>query len=589
MAEWKKLRKILLDQGVTGDEIAAALEAIDNRTRTMKDLDKRASLEAIYDNTLDRLRRDERYADRTDEEIERAAGQYFRNTIKMSATPRGRALLTRLGTLEATEFAMDYATIEAAADAAGVEAEVIETQARPMRESSAEEVAAGRPVPPSPSFRRAGIPQPIPVGPLGTVSPDPATFTMMETRDRFARPSPPMAPVVSDEQAEREFFASPDTPLAYSPAGPAAPTREMRQADVRRRALEALAADREVERADMEFGFPPPTADEALPLPDASMDPEAGLGAPTRWMIHPRTGEMVPADSLDALDQLEALEGGTQNAEDVLARRSWRMEYDHDAWLAAQPGLAGDRGLSEEEYFAKRQAEQPWPDLDSLPGARPPSAEASMPDWGSFATLEGQRPAAGGPAEMVKQAQADNVASQQDSAAAQQAAQPPSPDKGYSNSEIAGMVVGGAGLAAAIGNTIADFRTTRGLERQLAASAAGDTIARREGALAGSQAQRNIMATSMGRRDISPALALRNAQMTGSRAMSDIYGRAAVESARERREAEAHLAHMRKKRWNTLFSGLTQTGATVGSFLTAEGAAQTGAAKRGAGGGNAGS
>jgi len=31
MAEWKKLRKILLDQGVTGDEIAAALEAIDNR------------------------------------------------------------------------------------------------------------------------------------------------------------------------------------------------------------------------------------------------------------------------------------------------------------------------------------------------------------------------------------------------------------------------------------------------------------------------------------------------------------------------------------------------------------------------------
>ena len=187
---------------------------------------------------------------------------------------------------------------------------------------------------------------------------------------------------------------------------------------------------------------------------------------------------------------------------------------------------------------------------------------------------------------MVKQAQADNAAASKDNAAAQQATQPPSPDKGYSNSEIAGMVVGGAGLAAAIGNTIADFRTTRGLERQLAASAAGDTIARREGALAGSQAQRNIMATSMGRRDISPALALRNAQMTGSRAMSDIYGRAAVESARERRQAEAQLAQMRKRRWNTLFSGLTQAGATVGSFLTAEGAAQTGAAKRGAGGGN---
>jgi hypothetical protein len=137
---------------------------------------------------------------------------------------------------------------------------------------------------------------------------------------------------------------------------------------------------------------------------------------------------------------------------------------------------------------------------------------------------------------------------------------------------LGGAIIGGVGIAAAIGNSIADFRTTQALERQLASSAAGDTIARREGALAGSQAQRNIMATSMGRRDISPALALRNAQMTGSRAMSDIYGMASIQSARERRESEVALADLRKRRWNTLFGGLTQTAGTVGALLATEGA-----------------
>ncbi|MCP4434338.1 MAG: hypothetical protein GY812_02420 [Actinomycetia bacterium] len=139
---------------------------------------------------------------------------------------------------------------------------------------------------------------------------------------------------------------------------------------------------------------------------------------------------------------------------------------------------------------------------------------------------------------------------------------------------IGGAIVGGTGIAAAIGNTIADFRTTAALEDQLAASAAGDTIARREGALAGSQAQRNIMAASLGRRDISPALALRNAQMAGSRTLSDVYGQAAIASARERRESEAQLAQLRKQRWNTLFGGLTRTAGDVGALLATQGAAE---------------
>ena len=135
-------------------------------------------------------------------------------------------------------------------------------------------------------------------------------------------------------------------------------------------------------------------------------------------------------------------------------------------------------------------------------------------------------------------------------------------------------MVGGTGVAAAIGNTIADFRTTAALEDQLAASAAGDTVARQEGALAGSRAQRNIMATSLGRRDISPALALRNAQMAGSRTLSDVYGQAAIASAHERRESEAQLAQLRKQRWNTLFGGLTRAAGDVGALLATQGAAE---------------
>jgi len=590
MAEWKKLRKLLLEQGVTGDEIAATLEAIDNRTRTLKPLEKRASLEAMYDNTLERLRSDERYADRTEEEIERAAGQYFRNTVKMGATPRGRALMEKLGALEATEFALDYKTLEEAADAAGIEADVIETQIRPLRESSPEDVAAGRPVPPSPSFAGAGrrgirsatptapwAGETVPMGRVRTQAPDPATFTIMEQRG-FTRPSPPMAPVISDEQAERDFFASPDTPLAYSPAGPAAPTAEMRRQAVRERALAALAAEREQPAAEDEVsalmppsrmeigeieiagpGGAPQASLDDLPLPDATMDPEAGM-----------PGEPAPASNVMRLGDTAYVRGDDGEWQAVPAmggaaeRGQAALSADIDAWPNPQ-----------DPENARRIAEQAM-------------ARSQMPGWGKYGTMEGQLPAAGGPTQMVKQAQADNAAAQQDTDAAEMAADPASPGQGWSNNEIAGMIVGGTGLAAAIGNTIADFRTTRSLEKQLAASAAGDTIARREGALGASRAQRNIMATSLGRRDISPALALRNAQMTGSRAMSDIYGRAAIESARERRESEAKLAEMRKKRWNTLFSGLTQAGATVGSFLAAEGAAETGAATRGAGGGNAG-
>ncbi len=607
MAEWQTLRKLLLEQGVTGEEIAATLQAIDNRSRTTGELDKRASLEAMYDNTLDRLRRDERYADRTEEEIERAAGQYFRNTVKMAATPRGRALMDKLGALEATEYAIDYATIEEAADAAGIEAEVIETQARPMREASPEDVAAGRRVPPSPSFQRAGRPSRVPLGGMRTGGPAP-TLPALPSRGPGAVPGAlrPSEMTITPQEARSDSM---DFPIDYNDSLVGDLSADELLGSINEPEMnfpvdyhEGLTGDMSASQLEdylSDWDMTPGGLDEGLgarvlagdvirDMGPTDLHPRAGAfglppdwtenelkHSPGRWLTRPLD---TPDSTMDPEVGLPGRRGGAP-AGPAAAAPSNVMRLGDTAYVRGEDGewqAVPDMGGAAERGQAALSADiAAWPNPRDPENARRIAAQAMAQ-------------AAGGPSEMVKQAQGDNVAASKDNAAAQQAAAPPSPGKGYSNSEIAGMVVGGAGLAAAIGNTIADFRTTRGLERQLAASAAGDTIARREGALAGSQAQRNIMATSLGRRDISPALALRNAQMTGSRAMSDIYGRAAVESARERRESERQLAEMRKKRWNTLFSGLTQTGATVGSFLTAEGAAQTGAAKRGAGGGNGG-
>ena len=148
------------------------------------------------------------------------------------------------------------------------------------------------------------------------------------------------------------------------------------------------------------------------------------------------------------------------------------------------------------------------------------------------------------------------------------------PSGGLSGMSLASGIVGGVGIASAIANTITDFRTTADLEEMLAQSAAGDTVARQEGRLAGGQLQRNIMASSMGRRDISPALALRNAQQAVAPALSDTYAQAAIESARERRQSETQLAQLRKQRYDSLFGSLMQTAGTVGSLLATQGANQ---------------
>jgi len=142
----------------------------------------------------------------------------------------------------------------------------------------------------------------------------------------------------------------------------------------------------------------------------------------------------------------------------------------------------------------------------------------------------------------------------------------------WSAMEITGLASGLAGTALGVAAPWLEQDTE--YEATLARRAAGDTLARREGTLAAGQMQRGIMATSIGRRDISPGLALRNAQMAGGQAASDIMARAAIASAAERQAAENQLAKMRAERIgqsvNAGIGGLSQ----LGAFASSQAAAQ---------------
>jgi len=142
----------------------------------------------------------------------------------------------------------------------------------------------------------------------------------------------------------------------------------------------------------------------------------------------------------------------------------------------------------------------------------------------------------------------------------------------WSAMEITGLASGLAGTALGVAAPWLEQDTE--YEDTLARRAAGDTLARREGTLAAGQMQRGIMATSIGRRDISPGLALRNAQMAGGQAASDIMARAAIASAAERQAAENQLAKMRAERIgqsvNAGIGGLSQ----LGAFASSQAAAQ---------------
>ena len=138
--------------------------------------------------------------------------------------------------------------------------------------------------------------------------------------------------------------------------------------------------------------------------------------------------------------------------------------------------------------------------------------------------------------------------------------------------EYGGLAAGLAGTA--LGVAAPFLERDKKYEASLKRRAAGDTVARQEMDYAAGQMRRNIMGSAMGRRDISPALAMRNAQMAQSQASSQMMARAAMASAQERQMAENELATIRKQRTGQAIdaglAGLSQ----VGGFMASQAAAQ---------------
>ena len=126
-----------------------------------------------------------------------------------------------------------------------------------------------------------------------------------------------------------------------------------------------------------------------------------------------------------------------------------------------------------------------------------------------------------------------------------------------------GLAAGLAGTA--LGVAAPFLERDEEYEAALAQRASGDTVARKEMDYAAGQMRRNIMGSAMGRRDISPALAMRNAQMAQSQATSQMMARAAMASAQERQMAQNELAQIRKQRTGQAIdaglAGLSQLGA----------------------------
>ncbi len=126
-----------------------------------------------------------------------------------------------------------------------------------------------------------------------------------------------------------------------------------------------------------------------------------------------------------------------------------------------------------------------------------------------------------------------------------------------------GLAAGLAGTA--LGVAAPFLERDEEYEAALAQRASGDTVARKEMDYAAGQMRRNIMGSAMGRRDISPALAMRNAQMAQSQATSQMMARAAMASAQERQMAQNELAQIRKQRTGQAIdaglAGLSQMGA----------------------------
>jgi len=148
--------------------------------------------------------------------------------------------------------------------------------------------------------------------------------------------------------------------------------------------------------------------------------------------------------------------------------------------------------------------------------------------------------------------------SNEEIAAGMAAQQPAKRELGWK--DYAAPVAGVAG--AALGAMAPSLTRDRAYESELRGRIAGDTVARREGALAAGQLSRAIGASARGRRD------------AAARAGTDVMAQAAIASARERQAAQKELADIRKARLNQQvnagMAGLSQMGAWLSGQAAAE-------------------
>ncbi len=279
-------------------------------------------------------------------------------------------------------------------------------------------------------------------------------------------------------------------------------------------------------------------------------------------------------------------------------------QFERDLRIA-QPGLTDEQIATELEGFAELP-------LDAMGGALgldpiDPDADLALPDStmdpeaGLGAAAEVALPDLTGPIDPGMPFEEETVTTEQftpeamaasgwgnQEAAAANAAKQAAPTETIT--QAAGETPGGGfwdsvsvqdklglglGLAgSALGVLAPSLERDKKFEGQLRRRAGGDTLARQELDYAASDMRRNIMGSAMGRRDISPALAMRNAQMAQSRATNQLMAQAAISSARERQAAQQQLADIRKSRIQTqINAGLGALSAT-GAWLSSQGAAQ---------------
>ncbi len=289
------------------------------------------------------------------------------------------------------------------------------------------------------------------------------------------------------------------------------------------------------------------------------------------------TPDQFPAEFAQGIGLDQLLVPPAQPATEAPA---WMYEGEAAQWEALAPDQRDVYAMR-----ARMARDAAAPEIEDLPTRAAIDKEVAGASNEQIAQMMAQAGDMSGGRQGLRQAQ--NVASQragaQSAGAAAMAAGKQASEagqlaqlaeKGAANEwlEYGGLAAGLAGTA--LGVAAPFLERDRGYEASLKRRAAGDTVARREMDYAAGQMRRNIMGSAMGRRDISPALAMRNAQMAQSQASSQMMARAAMASAQERQMAENELATIRKQRTGQAIdaglAGLSQ----VGGFMASQAAAQ---------------